>query len=563
LPLTTGRGPRALCGRRAVFVLACASAGALAVPARAVAQPVLGAGDDATLPARGQLRVRATLDLSSSSSRVGGPTGAGAGRVPLGAEFSTDALGPTQLPLLGPVRDTLRAITGQPALGLSLGEVRVNARTSTAAAPITAEYGITRRLALAVTVPFVQTRTSVGIEVNPNGGTGNFGLNPLQDASTQAAAVAQNLAALQNLDTAITRLRGQGTSAAALALEAARFRAGLVSVYGRGTDSAGAFAVPLAGSDAQAAVAARLADLAARGVPLDPRVLPAASRARLGTAAFTALLLDPASGLAGGSGRISPLGSYTRGGLGDVDLVAHVQLLDTFGGDGRDGGIRARVAPRSGVRLRSTVGAGWRFGVGLGASPLILFDAPPAERASALLVRSATDVVVGRRFSASVVARLAAPVADRQTLRVPDAGQPYVPTYRLRTVDRQLGREVQLEVTPRYAFTEAFALVAQGVVRDRAAARFSGTFTATPAETGLGEVTFDAAALGIGTGGREARAAIGFGYSTLAGWARGRGRLPLELSYLHSVTAAASRGAVQRVATDRVSVRVYARLFGR
>lgn len=554
----SGRPPRAT-PRGAAVLPALALAAALGAPRAARAQVVLGAGDDATLPGRGEVRVRVSPGFNAASSRLGGPSGTGGDRVPIGSEFSTDALGPTQFPTLGPVRDTLRAITGRPALDLSLGTVRVAARTSVTSVPTLVEFGLARRLAVAVTIPGVITRTSVGVDVNANGGAGNFGINPLLGSATQGAAAARNAAALQNLDTAITRLRARG--ATALAADAERFRNGLAAVYGTGASSAGAYAVPLAGSDAQAAVAARLAQLAQLGAPLDPSRTPAPSLARVGTAEFLDLLTDPAFGIGGGV--VAPLGSYNRSGPGDIDAVVNLNLVDTFGGRGRDGVLRARVAPARGVRLRATVGAGYRLGISAAPVPFLLFDLPPGERSSALLGRAAADVAVGRRFSTSVVARLASPVSGRLTLRVADAGNPYSPAYRVREVERTLGRELQLEVTPRYALNDAFALFAQALVRDRAADAYTGTFTATADETGAGEVAFDASTLGTGTGGRETRAGFGVAYSTLAGYARGKGRVPVELSYQHSVLAAASGGRVLNTTSELLSVRVAARLFGR
>jgi hypothetical protein len=551
-------------------VLAGALLGPLAAGlAPAGAQPVLGAGDDATLPAPGQLRVRVLPGFNSAATRAGGPAGTGGGRAPIGGEFSTDAFGPAQLPGLAAPRDTLRAVTGRSDLALSLGSVQVRGRTSTQTVPTLIEYGVTRRLALAVTLPFARVRWYLDADVNAGGGSGNFGLNPVRDATAGQAALQQNARALQNLDNAITLLRAQGAAAAGLVAEAQRFRNGIAAVYGAGgAQSPGAVAVPLAGSDAQAAVAQRLAALsgqfAERGVRLDPAVLPAASRARVGTAAFYDLLRDPALGLGVGAGTVNPLGSFDLAGQGDFDFVANAQLLDTFGGAGREGVLRARTAPAGGVRLRATVGAGWRLGVAEGPLAPLLFQLPQGEGASAALGRAALDVAVGRRFSASGVARVAVPVSDRQTLRVADAGQPYAPAYRYQTVERRLGREVQLEVTPRYALTQAFAVVAQAAVRDRGEARYAGQFSLTDAETGgLGPATFDASGLGAGTAARDVRAGFGLAYSTLAGYARGRSRLPVELSYLRLVPVSTSGGAVPSVTTDLLSVRVHAQLFGR
>jgi hypothetical protein len=576
LRFTTGRPPRALGRAAAAAPLAAPLAATLAAAllcgaARpAGAQAVLGAGDDATLPAPGQLRVRVSPGFNYSSSRLGGRAGTGGPRVPLGDEFSTPALGPAQLAFLAPARDALRAVTGQPALDLSLGTVRASARTSVQEVPTLVEFGVTSRVALAVTVPFVRRRTSVSVLVNENGGAGNFGVNPLREQADASAAGQQNRSALTNLDNALTQLRAQGAGTAALVAEAQRVRDGIADLYGTGgttaADRPGAFAVPLVGSDAQAAVAARLAALgqqfAARGVTgFNPALVPAPSRARLGTQRFLQLITAAEAGLAATA--VAPLGSYDLAGPGDVDVVANVKVVDTFGGGGRDGGLRARVEPRAGVRVRTTVGAGYRVGVAGDPLPELLFQVPAGAGAPAVLARAATDVVVGRRFSASVVARLAAPLADRALLRVAEAGQAYAPVYRARRVDRRLGRELQLEVTPRYAINQAFALVAQGLVRDRAADRYGGTFTATAAETGAGAVTFDASSLGVGSGGRVTRVGFGVAYSTLAGFARGRGRLPVELGFLHTFLGAASGGRVENTTTEQLSVRVSARLFGR
>ena len=563
----------------AAAIVAVALAALAGAPGRAAAQLVLGAGDDATIPAPGQLRVRSSLLFGEARARAGGATGGGTGRVPLGTEYSVDSLGPRQVPGLAGIRDTLRAVTGRPGLALSLGEVRVSARANTTTLPVLVEFGVLRRLAISVMVPYVATRTVVNPVTNAGGGSGNFGVNPARGTGAAAtAAQTQTRDALANLAAASAAARARcptataaaGCADAAAVIAAAdRLRTGLVTVYGDGTGTAtGAVAVPLAGSDAQAAVAQRIAQLGAQfaavGVTtFNPQLAPAPSLARFASPGVTALLNDAANGVSLRS-TFNPLGATVRSSIGDVEVAASFKLFDGFGDAGRDGGLRARVTPRAGVRVRSTVTGGFRFATGPMARPDLLFDVPPAERAAAVLVRSATDVAVGRRFSASLVGRVAAPVADQRMARIPLApGEPFAPLYAFRTVNRQLGREVQLEFTPRYAVGEAFAVVAQALVRDRAAAAYTGMFTATAAETGAEPVTLDASTLNVGTGGREARVGFGVAYSTLAAYARGQSALPVEVSYLRTTTAGASGGAVPYVTTEQLSLRVYARLFGR
>lgn len=525
------------------------------------AQAVLGAGDDATIPAPGQARARGVATFTAYGS-----TFATGGRAGIGSNFSTDAFGPTQLPRLTAARDTLRAITGNSALALSLGRVEVRGYAQTISVPVQVEVGVSRRFAVGLTVPFTKTRTTIAPTVNPGGTDGNFGFNPanasLSGATVATMAMTQNGRAQANLTAAATALTTAG--ARALAATVTRFAQGLATVYGDGT-KAGANAVPLAGSDAQLAVTRQLAQLAASAraagvTTLDPTIAPYPAQARIGLSGFRRAVADSSFGLAA----FDSLGGGFRRSIGDVELTGMYQWLNTFDAatDAR-GAVRARVAP-SGRRVRSTLVGGFRFGTGHYEIPGSLLDVPPATGANAVLLRSITDVVFNPRLSISGALRLTAPLGDTRRLRVPvsfDSG--YVPLYRERDVGRRLGREVQLELNPRYATGEAFAVWGQALVRSRQADRYTGQFTATADETGGAPVTFDASPLGQETAQRETRLGLGVAYSTVAAWARGRARLPIELSYLHAVTAVGSGGTQPRLSSDVLSLRVYAGLRGR
>ena len=235
---------------------------------------MLGAGEDATIPAPGQARARVVPTFTAYGSTFASGTRAG-----VGSAFSTDSLGPAQLPRLAAARDTLRAITGNARLALSLGRVQVGGYAQTLTMPILLEVGITRRFAIGLNVPLNRTRTTIAPVVNPGGKDGNFGINPanarLSGTTLAATAMTQNGRAQANLTTAAAALRAAG--ATALADSLTRFAAGLASVYGTAT-TAGAGAVPLLGSDAQSAVIQQLARLAssaqAAGVTLDPSITP-------------------------------------------------------------------------------------------------------------------------------------------------------------------------------------------------------------------------------------------------------------------------------------------------
>ncbi len=546
---------------RPTAVLAAAVlATALAAPRRLQAQAVLGAGEDATIPSPGQARARVAPMFTAYGSTFASGTRAG-----LGSAFSTDSFGPAQLPRLAAARDTLRAITGNSRLALSLGRVQVGGYAQTLSTPLLVELGIARRFALGLNVPLTRSRTTIAPVVNPGGKDGNFGINPanarLAGTAAAAPALAQNGRAQTTLTNAAATLRAAG--ATALADSLTRFATGLASLYGTAT-TAGAGAVPLVGSDAQLAVTQQLLRLAAsaraRGVTIDTTAVPYPAQARIGIAGFRRAVADSSFGLAA----VDSLGGGFRNSIGDVELTGMFQWLNTFDAatDAR-GAVRARLAP-TGRRMRSTIIAGVRLGTGRYEVPGVLFDVPPATGANALLLRSITDVVFNPRISVSGSVRLATPFGDTQRLRVPasfDSG--YVPLYRERDVARQLGREVQLELNPRYATGEAFALWGQALVRVHQADRYTGQYTASASETGGAPVTFDASTLGYGTGQRETRIGVGAAYSTLAAWSRGRARLPIEVSYLHAVTAFGSGATQPRLSADVLSLRVYAALRGR
>ena len=551
--------------RPSAVLAAAVLATCVSIPRGLTAQAVLGGGDDATLPTAGQARARVMPMVTAWGSTFASGTRAG-----IGSAFSTDSFGTTQLPRLTAVRDTLRSITGIGNLPLSLGRVQVGGYQQTLSVPFDLQLGVSRRFAIGLLVPLVRTRTSIATTVNPGGVDGNFGINPASarfvGTSTAAAtamttALAANGRTQSTLNAAAAALSAAG--AAALSKTVTQFANALASVYGTAT-AAGANVVPLVGSAAQAAVIQRLHQIAALaqadGVTIDTTAVPYAAQARIGLTGYRQALADTSFGLAATD---SLGGGFRQWQLGDVELTGMFQWLNTFP-EARTarGAAAARVVPGR-MHMRSTIIAGLRLGTGKFEVPGILLDVPPATGANALLLRSITDVVFNPRLSVSGSLRLAAPFADTRRLRVPasfDSG--YVPLYRERDVGRQLGREVQLELNPRYATGEAFALWAQALLRVRQADRYTGQFTATADETGGAPVTFDASPLGAETSQREARVGLGLSYSTMTAWSRGRSRLPIELSYLHAVTAAGSGGTQPRLSSDALSLRVYAGLRG-
>lgn len=565
---------------RAVLAAAVLSGGVLLAPlAGAAAQPVVGGFDDATLPGRWEARLRVAAAFEGTSEQFGGLTGTG-GRAPLGARFAFDSLGASRLPVVARTQRFLRDSVGV-GVGLTLGTVSTGARTLVTRVPLQLDLGITRRLAVGVMVPLVRTRAAVNVRVNEGGTTGNLGFNPANataSGTANAAAATRNAQVQAQLRTVADSLQAlvtncpastTGAPAACVPVIANRAGAtqlvaqtrtvagGIARVYGNGTPAnPGALLVPIQGTDAQRAVEARLQALgtqfAAFQVPgLGTPTAPAGATARIASAGLQRVLTEQAFGVLADS-----LEGVQRAGVGDVEVGASFMWLDTFGASA------ARMMP--GLRVRSTVGAGYRLRTGSADLAFDAFDVPTGSGAGALLLRTATDVAFSRRIWASVIARVESPIARQQLARIPVfAGELLATADRERLVDRRLGRQVHVEVTPRWAPNEAFAIAAHYALRSKQADRYSGTFTSTDTTAGTPLGAFDAAILGEGTAARAQIAGFGITYSTLPAVGRGRSWLPIEVSYLHTTTVAGSGGIVPRTRVDQLTLRIYAQILGR
>jgi hypothetical protein len=198
------------------------------------------------------------------------------------------------------------------------------------------------------------------------------------------------------------------------------------------------------------------------------------------------------------------------------------------------------------------VSAGYRLGTGDPDRPTELFDVPIGTGANALLLRSTSDVAIGRHFLGSLSVRLVSPFADQVQVLVPDsAGEIFIPASRLTVANRTLGRSLELELSPRWALNDQFSIGGQWLMRSKQADRYSNG--AEPKVSLLDEPVDS----------REQRAGFGISYSTLSAYGRGRARVPLEASYVHYETLSGSGVSVPKLKGDRVELRIYVRLWGR
>lgn len=552
--------------RRVLLVLA------LLVPLSTVQpQRVLGALDDATVVPRGSVRVGVGISLSRADERFSSgalsraPRGT---REPLGAGLSFDSLGPSAIDALTPVAAPLRSLSGQSALGLSLGALAVHMNRDVRTIPFSVEAGLTSRLTIGALIPYVLVRNDVAAV--PGGG-GNMGLNP---ALSVVGARTRNGSVLAQLNGASTRLRAQlavcesdPSGAGCAALNANRQAAlallsqadgaalDLAAVYGTATGAGSRFA-PVVGSALEQAIFARLGVFNASyqtflGLPADSVLIAArpVGATRLTLNDLSAILSDSAFGIAA-----APLSSVEHGHVGDIELAAKFLLYDGF-----NGSTSRRLARGTGVRARVALAAAYRLATGSTAAADNFTDLGTGDGSPDVEGRAFVDLVVGNRYWQSLVVRYGVPFTVRLPSRIHDPNTPSFPGFhRMQQVWRTPGRYMEAELSPRLVLNDFFAVAGNYRYRRSDADKYSGVFTVT--DVNGDQHTIDAASLGAFSATEEHRAGVALSYSTVATYASRRSGAPLELTLL--LTRAVGGAGVPAATTVTLNARWYHKLFG-
>lgn len=466
-------------------------------------------------------------------------------RVPLGSEFSATPYGVAQDPELLAVRSAVRTLTGDDALDVNLGSVVARADALSARTVFRMELGLGARLALMASVPYVQTRMSVSVDVDPDGA--NLGLNPAllsSDAgdSNRALTLAARAAADQMValvqaceaepsGTACGPVNTDPDAAAALAGDATEFANALTQLYGDDASDGASF-VPIAGGSEDAQVVARLNALAEELVGFGINTLAPGARP-VGATPLT----SGQFGLAG----IGSAGQVERYGIGDVEFGAKFLVFDTFGR------LPGATRPRA-LAVRLAVGGVYRYGRNSADSVNTPLDIGIGDGQNDVEGRAWLDVAMGPRFSVGI--------AGRYGVQQPDEPEMALPGTLPGTVERDLGDYMELDISPRVAVGRSLALAGFWSMRRKDEDTYTGTLTG-----GNGQPV-DASLLGLGSETREQRAGAGVAFSTMDAYGRGRTNVPLDISYLYTRTVSGSGRLTMHRAEHRISGRVYLRLFG-
>ncbi len=531
-------------------------------PAVAGAQRLFGAGEDAQVLQRGELRWALGGRWNAWDEQLDG----NGQRGPINARFTSADAGTAYFGGLIPSQDGVRSALGDSTARVSLGTTRLRSEFHHTVVPFNFELGLSQRLTVGVSIPLVLSYASAVFDINRVDPTpANIGLNPgfgsaligglAQSVQTQAAAA---VTALQSaFPSCFGPLPGAGCAGTiALSRNTSALGSGVAQVYG----PTGRFA-PVAGSNLDAALTARFTAInaqlrAALGIPVggsDPiSARPTAAAVRMAVADFNKAFLESPYGV-----QSDTLTVLERTAMGDVELSARFQWLNTFDGAARDSG---RANP-SGLRLRSVAGITARLGTAARAYAGKPLDPGAGDAANGVEFRSSTDVVAGDHFWVSVTGRytkmMAAEVDQRIPLSVTEA---IVPISRRAKVQRQLGDYAELEVTPRWMFNDYFAVSADYYLYLRQGTRYTGApITITDPYSGA-PLTLDPSVLNTS---HQLAQRVGFGvaYSSVAAARRGKTGIPLDIRWQRIMTVGGSNTPFSF--QDRLELRVITRLFGR
>jgi len=226
---------------------------------------------------------------------------------------------------------------------------------------------------------------------------------------------------------------------------------------------------------------------------------------------------------------------FTHTNVGDVDVMARVALIDSYGSKAP---LRFRLAAQGGMRL----------GAGPSRFTNNMLDPGAGEGQNDVIASLFADAALGGRWSVSLAGSQTWQRPDRQAIVSADS---VFPSHQVHgSVERDLGDIRAVTIIPRYRLTPYIQLAASASQLTKTADRYTG---AAPAE-GWGLIAPPTAACGI------TRAGVGIVFSTMPN-GRAIWRWPVDLVFEHSRIVHSSGATVPDLRVDRLGGRMYVKLF--
>jgi hypothetical protein len=444
---------------------------------------------------------------------------------PLGNAFQVDSLGVRQFPSLLPVQTALRDLTGQPNLSLNVGQSFSTADTRIVTTPLSLAYGITDRLTLGVMVPVVQTHTTLFVELNPRRYTSAANVGPTPPGTQDLTTLQQQLGVASTDLNAIINNCGQSCSpqqmqAMTVLQQVNAVTQALGVLYGTGSYA------PL-GPNTLTLITNNLNALSTRvsGVTGATYSFPAPPLAQAPAALLQLQRLV-------GAAAYDSLGSPDALGIGDMELSALLKLVDGF-------------ADTTGVQLRATLRGVLRLGTGRPPNGTVLYQVGTGTGQTSADGGAIVDVRLGRRFMATLAGQYTAFLTSAQLARMPNSDYALFPIDLPASGAWKSGNVIEAEAMPRFLLTDYLTIHGAYMLRQVAASQYTSPGANAPP---LVASSF------------EQRAGLGFGYSTVAHYARGTATVPLEVFYTHLETFAATGSLTPKYHRDQIEFRIYYRL---
>ena len=459
-----------------------------------------------------------------------------------GGDFSRDPLGGAFLTTIANDQAELRRITGVQGITLSLGKSSSSILVNVGTGYIGASYGITSRLTLFGTVPYVRVRVqnTFAIDTTP----ANAGFNPahplIADPSGSGTALF-----LGQLDLALGTLEDNiaggvydlDPPAKALAQQTlatgSTLRQDLEGLF------LGAIFLPRAGTagadaltDPIESLRATMTTLSIGGFTASP-VFPTSPVESAGFEDFATIEDGPIAGLP----FTTPIMQY----IGDIEVGAAYTLLD-------------RPPPSRGWAVRSTLVGTVRLRTARLDRPAHFFDLGTGDRQPDVQGDLITDVM-GRGFGARLSARYVLQLAGRVSRRVAPPDQPIAPAATLAVLNRDPGEIMEFGVEPYVRMARTLALGA-GVHRwSKAADEYTYVVNQEPIEGTTPEVL----AIGSKENGTRINAFLSFAHDGRR--KDGSVGLPMDASIRWEKVVGSSLGRVPAKNSVVAQLRLYGRIF--
>ena len=449
---------------------------------------------------------------------------------PLGNSFAFESLGVRQFPGLAAAQSALRTLTGDPNISLNLGQTFATADTRIVTTPFSLSYGVTNRLTIGAMVPLVQTQTNLFIELNPRrAGTANInvGPTPTQDITSlqaQLSSAAIDLTNFINNCTSSSSCSAQQQEAIALLQSVRQDSVAVAVLYGPNSRFAPFGTAQTTVSNQLDALAKNVGDVTGGTYSFSK---PAGAQAQAALFQLQQLVT------ANPGPAYDSLGSPTHIGIGDIEVSALFKLVDGF------------ADTTAGVRLRGAIRGVLRLGTGRPPTGTVPYEVGTGTGQTSADGGAIFDIRFSRRFMTTLGAQYTAYFTSAPVGRLPNSDYSLFPMDTPVAGMWREGDAVQAEAMPRISLTDYFAIHGAYTFRHQAASKYTSPDIAAPP-------LFEAST--------EQRVGLGFGYSTVARYARSVSVVPLEVFYTHLETIMATGGLTPKYRRDQIEFRIYYRL---